>query len=104
MKDLIFHAIPQPNHFAIAVPQSWLKKSIDKDGETVILKDPKTAVEKRCEIAEMWTFNMDDFSKMNAFSLLTYGIPAAKMANILRTKYPEINESNMVRFILLKKL
>ena len=104
MKDLIFHGIPQHNYFAIAVPQPWLKKSIDKDGETVILKDPKTATERRCEIVEMWTFNLDEFSKMNGFSLLTYGMPAAKMANILRTKYPEINDKNVVRFILLKKL
>lgn len=104
MKDLIFHGIPQHNYFAIAVPQPWLKKSVDKDGETVILKDPKTSTEKRCEIVEMWTFNLDEFSKMNGFSLLTYGMPAAKMANILRTKYPEINDNNVVRFILLKKL
>jgi len=104
MKDLIFHAIPQHDFFAIAVPQPWLKKSIDSSGDTVILKDPKSATEKRCEIMEMWNFTLDEFSKMNGFSLLTYGIPAAKMVNILRTKYPEINESNMVRFILLKKL
>jgi len=104
MKDLIFHAIPQHDYFAIAVPQPWLKKSINNNGNTVILKDPKSSTEKRCEIMEMWTFTLDEFSMMNAFSLLTYGIPAAKMVNILRAKYPEINESNVVRFILLKKL
>ena len=104
MKDLIFHAIPQHDYFAIAVPQPWLKKSIDSNGDTVILKDPKSATEKRCEIVDMWTFDLDDFSKMNGFSLLTYGIPAAKMVNILKTKYPEINDKNLVRFILLKKL
>lgn len=104
MKDLIFHAIPQHDYFAIAVPKPWLKKSIDSSGDTVILKDPKSATEKRCEIIDMWDFELEDFSKMNGFSLLTYGIPAAKMANILRTKYPEINDKNVVRFILLKKL
>jgi hypothetical protein len=103
MKDLIFHAIPQHDYFAIAVPQSWLKKSIDSSGDTVILKDPKSSIEKRCEIMEMWSFTLDEFSMMNAFSLLTYGIPAAKMVNILRAKYPEINDENKVRFILLKK-
>ena len=104
MKDLIFHAIPQHDYFAIAVPQPWLKKSIDSSGDTVILKDPKSTIENRCEIIDMWDFELEDFSKMNGFSLLTYGIPAAKMANILRAKYPEINDKNLVRFILLKKL
>ena len=104
MKDLIFHGIPQHDYFAIAVPQPWLKKSSDRSGDTVILKDPKSSTEKRCEIMDMWTFTLDEFSNMNGFSLLTYGIPAAKMANILKTKYPEINDNNVVRFILLKKL
>jgi len=104
MKEKIFHGIPQHDYFAIALPITWLKKSIDATGDTVLLIDPKTEVERRCEIVDMWTFDLSDFSIMDGFSLLTYGIPAAKMVNILKIKYPEIEERNMVRFILLKKL
>jgi len=104
MKEKIFHGIPQLNYFAIALPVSWLKKSIDTKEDTVILIDPKTDVENRCQIVDMWTFDLNDFSIMDGFSLLTYGIPAAKMVNILKIKYPEIQDNNVVRFILLKRL
>jgi len=104
MREIIFHGIPRHDYFAIALPISWLKKSIDTQGETVILRDPKTDTEHRCEIVDMWTFDLDEFSTMDGFSLLTYGIPAAKMVNILKIKYPEIEDRNMVRFILLKRL
>jgi len=104
MKEKISHGIPQHDYFAIALPMTWLKKSIDTSGDTVMLVDPKTEQESRCEIIDMWTFDLSDFSKMDGFSLLTYGIPAAKMVNILKLKYPEIEDRNMVRFILLKRL
>lgn len=104
MRETIIHGIPRHDYFAIALPVTWLKKSIDKAGETVILKDPKTDAENRCEIIEMWTFDVDEFSSMDGFSLLTYGIRAKKMVNILKTKYPEIEQNNVVRFVLLKKL
>ena len=104
MRETIFHGIPRHDYFAIALPVSWLKKSIDTQGETVILKDPKTDIENRCEIVDMWTFDVDEFSRMDGFSLLTYGIKAKKMVSILKIKYPEIDQKNVIRFVLLKKL
>jgi hypothetical protein len=53
---------------------------------------------------DMWTFSLEEFSVMNGFSLLTYGVPAKKMVSILRLKYPEIDQENKVRFILLRRL
>ena len=105
MKDTIIHGLPCHNYFAIAVPDTWLFKSIDQEDPRVItLQDPKTKVKTKAEIVDSWTWDIDDFVKMNGFSRLVYGLPATKMAPILKSKYPEIDESQVIRFVLLKKI
>lgn len=104
MKNLIHHGIPKQDYFAIAVPLTWLYKSLDADGEVITLQDPKTNDKTLVQIIDTWLFEMDDFIKMNGFSLLTYGLSAAKLSHVLRAKYPEIDQTNQVRFVLLKKL
>lgn len=101
----INHGIPKHPYFAIAVPPSALHRSIDQtENEIILLKDPKTGEENMVEFLDSWLLKIDDFIKQNGFSLLNYGLPAVKMAHILRTKYPEIDQTNEVRFVLLKKL
>lgn len=105
MKDLIYHNVPaDKNFFAIAVPVTWLHKPIDGEGAIITCQDKDTNAKTKCQIMDIWTFEMDEFSRMNGFSYLVYQLPAAKMAFILRAKYPEIDQSNVVRFVLLKKL
>jgi hypothetical protein len=102
----IIHGVPSNRkYFAIAVPPSAITVSLDrKENEIFTLKDPKTGEENKVEVVEMWNFGMDEFIKMNGWSLLNYELPAIKMSHILRTKYPEIDQTNKVRFVLLKKL
>jgi hypothetical protein len=104
MKETIIHGVPKPDYFAIAVPPSWLYKPIDEEGAVITLQDPKTKVNTRVRIIDTWTFEMDDFLKMNGWSLLTYSLPAAKLAHVLKAKYPEIDQTNVIRFVLLKKI
>lgn len=104
MKDLIHHGIPKHDYFAIAVPVSWLFKSYDTEGGVITLQDPKTQEKTKVQIMETWLLEMDEFIKLNGFSLLTYGITSLKLATVLRAKYPEIDQSNQVRYVLLKKL
>jgi hypothetical protein len=104
MKDTILHGIPIQNYFAIAVPTTWLAKPIDEEGAVITLQDPKTNVKTKAQIIDTWTLEMDEFVKLNGFCLLTYSLPASKMAYILKAKYPEIEQTNVVRYVLLKKL
>ena len=105
MKDLIYHGIPNHDYFTIAVPPSWLYKSLDAtEGDVITLQDPKTNEKTKVQITETWLIEMADFVKMNGFSLWAYGLLAAKLATILRAKYPEIDQTNLVRYVLLKKL
>jgi len=104
MKDIIYHGIPKQEYFAIAVPLAWLYKPMDEEGREITLQDPKTNIKTKVKIIETWTFEMDELEKLNGWSLLTYSLPATKLAHILRIKYPEIDQSNVVRFVLLKKI
>jgi uncharacterized protein YqfB (UPF0267 family) len=106
MKDIIPHGIPNPRHFKIAVPPSWVHVPIDRPDEpiTVTLEDPKTLARTKVEVVDMWTFTMEEFRRYNHMCLEAYDLPAAKMETILRAKYPEIDQKNVVRFVLLKKL
>jgi len=104
MKNLIHHGIPKQDYFAIAVPPTWLFKSLDTEGEVITLQDPKTHDKTQVQIMDTWEFEMKDFARMNGFSLLTYGLSAAKLSHVLKAKYPEIEQTNQVRFVLLKKL
>ena len=104
MKEIIIHGIPKQNYFAIAVPPTWLYKPIDGEGAVIRLQDPNTNHLTRVQIIETWLFEINDFVKMNGWSLLTYGLPAGKLAHVLRVKYPEIDQTELVRFVLLKKL
>lgn len=104
MKDIIYHGIPKQDYFAIAVPTTWLYKPIDGEGGVVTLQDPKTKARTKVQIIDTWTFEIADFLKMDGWSLLTYSLPASKLAYILKAKYPEIDQTNVVRFVLLKKI
>ena len=105
MKDLIYNNVPaDKTYFAIAVPSTWLHKPIGADGAIITCQDKDTNAKTKCQIMETWTFGMEEFLNMNGFSLLTYQLPASKIAFILRAKYPEIDQTNVVRFVLLKKL
>jgi len=104
MKEIIIHGIPKQDYFAIAVPPTWLYKPIDGEGAVIKLQDPRTNLQTRVRIIETWTYGIDEFLKMNGWSLLTYSLPAAKLAHVLKTKYPEIDQTELVRFVLLKKV
>lgn len=104
MKDLIQHGIPRQDYFAIAVPTTWLFKPINEDGAVITLQDPKTNEKTKVQIIDTWTLEMDEFIKLNGFCLLAYSLPSVKMAYILKAKYPEIEQTNIVRYVLLKKL
>lgn len=106
MKEIIPHGIPKHDYFKIAVPQSWVQIPIDRPEApiTAILEDPKSKERTTVEIVETWTLDMEEFLRYNSMSLETYGIPAAKMETVLRAKYPEIDQTNVVRYVLLKKI
>lgn len=98
------HGIPKQDYFAIAVPPAWVHKSMDEEGAVITLQDPKTSVKTKVQIIDTWTFDIEEFKRHDSLSLLTYGLPASKMAYILKAKYPEIDQSDVVRFVLLKKI
>lgn len=105
MKELIYHGIPEQNYFLIAVPPSWLHKSMDEEGSCFVMQDPKTNVKTNVQLMAIWTDSVPDFVKHWGIKAnLIYSMDAAATAKVLKLKYPEINETNILRIALLKKL
>lgn len=106
---MISHGMPDHPFFAIAMPPSVVKPSIeelDPDYKKPVLElqDPKTSNKISAELQGTWTVSTIEFEKMNSFCLLVYGIESKKLLKVLERRYPEIQEKQTVRFLLLKKL
>lgn len=110
MNEPISHGIPANNpYFIIAQPPSVIKPTVDalEPGYVkpiVELKDPKTNEKHRCEVNGIWTFGIFDLDNVPQMCLLAYGLDAPKLRNVLMKRYPEIEKTQQVRFIILKKL
>ena len=103
-QSVIYHGIPKHDFFAIAVPPSYLRKSIDEDGSIITLMDKKNNLEHKAQIMDMWTFTLDELAHHDAFCYLVYGLSAMKLSIIMLERYPEVKEKESIRFILLKKI
>lgn len=106
---MISHAIPDHPYFAIAQPPSVVQPTVDElepDYQKPILElqDPKTLDKISAELQATWTVSSTEFERMNSFTLLVYGIESKKLLKVLEKRYPEIQEKQTVRFLLLKKL
>lgn len=106
---MISHAIPDHPFFAIAQPPSAVSPTVDNlepdyKKPIIELQDPKTSAKISAELQDTWTISTDDFERMNSFVLLCYGIESKKLLKVLEKRYPEIQEKQTVRFLLLKKL
>lgn len=105
----INHGIPKHPYFVIAQPPSVATPTIDQtkpDYKKPVfeLVDPKTNQPAKAELHDVWVFGVNDVNSINAFSLLSYGIDGAKLAKVLLKRYPEIEKTQKVHFLLLKKL
>lgn len=102
---MILHGLPTHAFFAIVQPPGEkIPQFADGENPTISLKDPKTSDVFSVEIVDSWTFQKEDFEKMNAFSKLPYGIEAKKLLRVLEKRYPEISTCETIRFLLLRKL
>lgn len=106
---MIEHGIPTHKFFAIAQPPSVVMptvKILDENYKKPILdlQDPNSKQKYRAELQDTWTIDINQFEAMNSFVLLCYGLTARKLSNQLQKKYPEIEQTQKVRFLLLKKI
>lgn len=109
----IIHGIPEHNFFLIAQPCTKLSNirkelnyddSIPKVLPKINLRDPRTNAEITTELHDYWKFQFADIKQMNAFSKLAYGLSGEKLQQVLKKRYIEIRESELVYFFLLKKI
>jgi hypothetical protein len=104
------HGVPDHNYFVVAQPDGVVPVTFQRDDdpnykrEVILLKDPKTAIVTKTEVHGVFRWTLDDFRTMNGFSFMAYGLNAEKLANVLKRRYPKIERTNIVCFILLKKL
>lgn len=106
---MIEHGIPDHPYFAIAQPLSVFQPTVDALNPDYIkpildLQDPKSKDKYKAELHGTFTYELKDFEQMNSFSLLVYGIEAKKLLKVLEKRYPEIQQTQKVRFLLLKKI
>ena len=109
MMKKINHGIPNHPFFVIAQPPSVAGPSIEQNNpdyeKTVFeLVDPKTKEKNKAELQDVWVFEIGDIAAIKAFALLSYGIDGKKLAKHLQKRYPEIEKTQKVHFLLLKKL
>lgn len=106
---MISHGIPDHPFFAIAQPPSAAKPTVDElepnyKKPVIELQDPKTSKKISAELQSIWTVTTAELENLNSFCLLVYGIESKKLLKVLEKRYPEIQEKQTVRFLLLKKL
>lgn len=106
---MIAHGIPKHDYFAIAQPISVVLPTVQLLDEGYVkpiidLQDPNSQVKYRAELQDTWTYSLDDFENLNSFCLLAYGIGSRKLLKVLEKRYPDIVETQKVRFLLLKKI
>ncbi len=109
----IKHGVPKHDFFIIAQPRAVLKSIgmqlnfddlIPKVLPKLVLLDPRSNTEVNVELHDYWKFQFHEIKDMNAFSKLAYGLPGSKLQQVLKKRYIEIRESELVYFFLLKKI
>lgn len=106
---MIEHGIPTHKFFAIAQPPSVVMptvKILDENYKKPIIdfQDPNSSAKFQAELQDTWTVKNSEFEAMNSLCLLSYGIEAKKLLKVLEKRYPEITQTQKVRFLLLKKI
>jgi len=106
---MISHGVPNHPFFAIAQPPSVVMPTADILNENykkpiLDFQDPNSSAKFQAELQDTWTVKNSEFEAMNSLCLLTYGIEAKKLLKVLEKRYPEIIETQKVRFLLLKKI
>lgn len=106
---MIEHGVPKHDYFAIAQPLSVVKPTVDELLPEYVkpildFKDPKTNKKYQAELHGTFTYELRDFEQMNSFCLIIYGIESKKLLKVLEKKYPEIAQTQKVRFLVLKKI
>ena len=105
----INHGIPSHDYFAIAQPSSVFQPTVDSlepsyKRPILELEDPYTHEKCKAELYDIWRFTIAEFEGMNAFCRLVYGIDAPTLSKHLRQRYPEIEQTQKISFLLLKKI
>lgn len=106
---MIQHGIPKHDYFAIAQPPSVAKPTVDVLNPDYVkpildLQDPNTKEKYQAELQDVWTYTLKELEGQNLFCLLVYGIESKKLLKVLEKRYPEIVETQKVRFLVLKKI
>jgi len=106
---MIEHGIPSHPYFAIAQPISVAKPTVDVlDPEykkpILDLQDPNSKKKYQAELQDVFTYSLKELELQNMFCLLVYGIESKKLLKVLEKRYPEIAQTQKVRFLVLKKI
>ena len=106
---MIEHAVPNHPYFAIAQPPSVVKPTVDALNPDYVkpildLQDPKTKDKYQAELQGIFTYELKELENMNSFCLIVYGIESKKLLKVLEKRYPEIVQTQKVRFLVLKKI
>jgi len=106
MKLNVNHGIPASPYFMIVQPLRRYEEPLLYNPQKVIveLSDPKSKENINAELFSVWTFDEQTFEKANDFALLTYGVSASQLKNVLLDKYPELKKDFRVQYWLLKRL
>ena len=101
----IQHGSPNNDYFIIAQPRREYQEPRIGASPVVEMTDPKNKkLVTKAVFISMWPVSMDDFEKMNGFSMLAYGISAVELKKAMFHKYPELKENSTIEYWLLKRL
>lgn len=102
----IAHGVNTSPYFTIIQPRNKFDEPIiDRTDKPIVeLRDPKSKAIVNAELVDAWTMDAESFDKFNGMALLTYGMPAAELKNILLERYPQLKSEFTVQYWLLKRI
>lgn len=105
MNYQISQGVPKHGFFALAQPHNGINGRISLDPDKpkceIECRHPRTGDITKAELIELLTFPLVDIP--DGLSLLTYGVKAEKLIDLLLARYPEFKTNPQVEFLLLKR-
>ena len=106
---IIKHGIPNHNFFSVALPLSVIKSTIEANEPDYkkpihTLVDPYSGEEIFAEVHAVATLTLSEYISETIPSLLAYGVSSDIIAAELQRRYPEIQKTQQLRYVVFKRL
>lgn len=101
---IIKHGVPQHNTFTICLPADDRYKGLRQKPLLMSLQDPKTGTTTKAKAILSVPVNLDEEIIPEVMPQLAYGIDKDTMLRMMMKRYPELQESKKIVFLILKKM